>query len=614
MAAAPDEAGLRTLAQPPATEAPLAAPLVSIVVRSMGRPHLAAALACLAAQDHPALDVIVVDATGGAHPPLPDIDWRHGHRVRLLEGTRRLNRTEAANAGLDAVEGAYFGYLDDDDACEPTHVSTLVRGAQAHPDALAVYGRAQWLRPDGTVERLHGLPFNRMLLFHGPLMCWQAALFRREVIALGCRFRAEFDRMEDRDFVAQVADRGELVMIDAATFRFRPDLGTSGTGTGGNDARGRSALIDLRLRNAWYGSGTFHTVRASRFSQRAIACWHDHRVEDALRLFEAALVDYPEDPNALNGVARILLGDGELDEAEDYARRAIAVRSDADYYRETLALIRAARGGNVVRFPREQARPAPLPPTPGRLDPCPCGSGVRFKHCCGRPKSAAPGLRPVVGPERTPDALLERARAVEAQGSADAGRVLCDLAAIALEDGHDDLALDLAARALDRGDAARARRLFELAGARSGRADRERSLLDFARRLLAERRPSNDWRQRALIVGDLSEGSLDRAKANEMLRELPPPERFAWSVKGLGSPPLEGPVTVCHLDSLTARILRDSPLLLLPGALPPGDWLDLARPEAVVLHYNGDPESLVTGLAQVDCVKPTVPLAAWPEP
>jgi preprotein translocase subunit SecA len=41
--------------------------------------------------------------------------------------------------------------------------------------------------------------------------------------------------------------------------------------------------------------------------------------------------------------------------------------------------------------PATHSRPAPMRPAPaapaphiGRNDPCPCGSGKKFKHCCGR--------------------------------------------------------------------------------------------------------------------------------------------------------------------------------------------------------------------------------------
>ncbi|HSD00356.1 MAG TPA: glycosyltransferase, partial [Casimicrobiaceae bacterium] len=54
-------------------------PLVSIIVRSMGRPELRSALQSIASQDYPAIDAIIVDATGGKHPEVPRVAWRRGH-------------------------------------------------------------------------------------------------------------------------------------------------------------------------------------------------------------------------------------------------------------------------------------------------------------------------------------------------------------------------------------------------------------------------------------------------------------------------------------------------------------------------------------------------------
>ena len=36
-------------------------------------------------------------------------------------------------------------------------------------------------------------------------------------------------------------------------------------------------------------------------------------------------------------------------------------------------------------MPKPRQRPVVLPETPGRNDPCPCGSGKKFKKCCGAP-------------------------------------------------------------------------------------------------------------------------------------------------------------------------------------------------------------------------------------
>ena len=56
-------------------------------------------------------------------------------------------------------------------------------------------------------------------------------------------------------------------------------------------------------------------------------------------------------------------------------------------------------------------RPRPLPP-PGRNDPCPCGSGAKFKRCCGRvgphfPAISAEESRLLLATEATDDELVK---------------------------------------------------------------------------------------------------------------------------------------------------------------------------------------------------------------
>jgi preprotein translocase subunit SecA len=46
-----------------------------------------------------------------------------------------------------------------------------------------------------------------------------------------------------------------------------------------------------------------------------------------------------------------------------------------------------AKGSDVVSeaaAATEKAKPVRTGPKVGRNDPCPCGSGKKYKHCCGR--------------------------------------------------------------------------------------------------------------------------------------------------------------------------------------------------------------------------------------
>ena len=603
---------------PPAstTSGPNSTPLVTIVVRSMARPELAQALASLAAQDYPALEVVVVDATGGAHPPLPEARWQPRHRVRLVGNGRRLDRAAAANLGLASVAGEFFGYLDDDDTCTPEHVSTLVQAAFAHREALAVYGRARWLGPDGGLERLHGLPFNRALLYHGPIMCWQAALFRSSVIALGCRFRGEFDGVEDRDFVAQVADRGDLAMIGTATFCFRPDVGTSGTGVGNNFDGGRTARADLRLRTAWFGTGALHTERATHLGRRALAQLLAGRTGAARALLERTLVEYPEDPNALHGLARLALATGELDRAESLVGRAIAVHSGVADFHRTRDEIRDARAGRPVA----PSVPPPAAPPPGRLAPCPCGSGLRFKACCGRAVSAAP--------PRTLEATAVSAAWDEDVDRGDAPSTIAAIAALplsareraevlakaaerALDAGHEAAALDLALAAIGLAETRRTRSVLEACGARANRRERDRSLRDAARRLLERyRAPSPTDQGSVHVIGDGRAAHPDREGAKPLLA-LHPGAR-PWSVApgpaNVGPGTRWGPVEAAYPDAFDGGYL-----VLLPGSDPLGTWFESIAPRAIVVaHPPEDAEGILRRLAQIDTYRLECAVDVWP--
>ena len=354
--------------------------LISVVVRSMGRPELAQALQSLARQDHPSLDVIVVDATGGRHPALPPIAWHDGHGVRIVGGRARLRRPDAANVGLDAVRGEWFTFLDDDDTCEPAHLSTLLAAAKAHPGALVVYGQGRLLDHEGRVEALFGHPFNRALMHYGPLCYWQASLIRTRIRDLGCRFDPAFDVCEDRDLLAQIAQHGDFAFVPVATLNYRPDLGTSGTGRGANRNDARRILYDAKLKAKWSGPGAYHWARVSGRCRRGVRAFMAGELDAAQRWFEAALRDYPGDPNAMNGLARVALARGDTGTALRHARTAVAINPTAADYRETVALAQRAAAGPVRR-----------------TEPCPCGSGRRYKECCGRigtmPSPAAQSAR-----------------------------------------------------------------------------------------------------------------------------------------------------------------------------------------------------------------------------
>jgi len=357
-------------------------PLVTVIVRSMDRPELDHAVMSIARQDHPAVETLVIDATGGRHGPLAPRAQRPGHTIRMVGTGRPLKRAQAAALGLASARGEWITFLDDDDTCEPSHLSALVAAAGAHPSALVVYGRGRLFHADGSLNRVFGHPFNRALMHYGPLFYWQAALIRTRVRDLPCRFDPAFEICEDRDFLAQIAEYGEFAYAPhVATFNYRPDLGTSGTGNASNRDAARVALFDNLLRAKWAGQGIYHTERAALLCREGVRAFLASDLDASSRAFSAALALYPDDPNAMHGMARIALARGDRELAERLVRAAIDINPAAAEYRETLSVIAGSPGS---------AREAAAQPV-GRVARCPCGSGRRYKECCGRLTASASG-------------------------------------------------------------------------------------------------------------------------------------------------------------------------------------------------------------------------------
>ena len=179
--------------------------LVSVIVRSMDRPTLSATLASVLAQDWPQIEVLVVNAKGGEHSALPQSP-RPGITLRVInQNGQPLGRSHAANAGLDAVSGDVFAFLDDDDSLDPGHYSQLMEfQAGRH---LVVYA--------GVRSSVRGEPENSGHVFHedweqgkllaGNFLPIHAPLVPVACLAQGVRFDPDLDIYEDWDFWLQLS-------------------------------------------------------------------------------------------------------------------------------------------------------------------------------------------------------------------------------------------------------------------------------------------------------------------------------------------------------------------------------------------------------------------------
>jgi glycosyltransferase involved in cell wall biosynthesis len=215
----------------------MASPLVSVIVRTRDRPSLLReALASLRAQSFRDFETLVV-ADGGARPPEEILQPAPGEGgLRLLHREPPHGRARALNAGLDAAQGRFIAYLDDDDLFLPDHLECLARflsGSDAYRVAYTdVEQISQTLGEDGKYHDgprlvVYGQPYDP----HRLLSSNYISLIGLMHAATDLRYDEQFDILEDWDFMLRLAERGRFHRIAKVTavYRVRDDRSNATT-------------------------------------------------------------------------------------------------------------------------------------------------------------------------------------------------------------------------------------------------------------------------------------------------------------------------------------------------------------------------------------------------
>lgn len=227
-------------ANPLPTASP-AAGLVTIIVRSMHRPSLAPTLASIAAQSHFPIEVIVVNARGGAHDTLGGRCGEFPLRVVNQHGPA-LARAAAANAGLEAARGAWLMFVDDDDCIDADHVARLLAALLDAPNQLAAYSGTRIVDAAGAQMKVLDEAFDSGRLWQANFLPIHAVLFSRRAVDDGLRFDTSLPVYEDWDFWRQLSLLHPFRHVEgvSATYRWVGDSGLTDRRDEGLAASARS--------------------------------------------------------------------------------------------------------------------------------------------------------------------------------------------------------------------------------------------------------------------------------------------------------------------------------------------------------------------------------------
>lgn len=198
-------------------------PLVSVIIRNINRPTLSDALDSVALQTYSNIEVVLVNAKGSEDTSIGE--WCGRFPIRIIDSHEQLNRSRAANVGLEAAQGKYLIFLDDDDWLTPDHIENLVRSIESHPHIKVVYSSAICVDENNNRMSLRfGQTFDAIQLLIGNYIPIHTALFSKELLDMGCAIDETLDVYEDWDFWIQASMLTDFLYVDNITAVYRINL------------------------------------------------------------------------------------------------------------------------------------------------------------------------------------------------------------------------------------------------------------------------------------------------------------------------------------------------------------------------------------------------------
>lgn len=198
---------------------------VSVVVPTHNRPELMKLAVESVLSQGVAVDGEVIIVFDACPIEIPDVETPSGWIVRGIANNRSRGLAGARNSGIDAAEGRYVAFLDDDDEWRAGKLAAQLRRFEEKPDAVIV-GTAMVI-DDGEATHVRLVPSEELsheafLRNRNPGLHSSSLMFRRDVLQgdLGL-IDEELPRSygEDYDILLRASSLGVVSVVNEPLVR-----------------------------------------------------------------------------------------------------------------------------------------------------------------------------------------------------------------------------------------------------------------------------------------------------------------------------------------------------------------------------------------------------------
>ena len=120
-------------------------PLISIIIPTHNRPDLLEeALQSVIGQSTSNWEIIIVD--DASSPPVNEgyIQEKFGQNIKVLHHPLSKGGALAKNTGIEAAQGKYIAFLDDDDLYAPTYLESAITTLESNPTLSTLFMGVSW--------------------------------------------------------------------------------------------------------------------------------------------------------------------------------------------------------------------------------------------------------------------------------------------------------------------------------------------------------------------------------------------------------------------------------------------------------------------------------------